>query len=259
MGAILDVKFNEFASEYAGSGRYTPDLDDMADAARDMCWAGFGIVDDGTGEPLQDWDSRGYYNCDCSENLIRVNAEAAHSAFKAAGVETHEWNGWIVWDASNRAGHEIAHSIGRGLGGYPSLDDERLSELEWDKACAMIADLYTLPEGVEPDDVIREMPEVPHCSNCSSCDVEDAMASLQYSQCMDCDTWIKTGEYPCDRVCYDCADRGQEGDCECIPEYVNTMRHMSLYPTVADLREIQRGCEVCYPIRWPHGGAKLGI
>ncbi|MEV8022465.1 hypothetical protein AB0O76_40470 [Streptomyces sp. NPDC086554] len=257
---ILDVKFNEFAREYAErQPYYRHSLDDFAEEAREMCWAGFGLVDDGTGEPLETWSEYGYYNCDCRENLLRVNYESAREAFKSAGVETHEVNGWLVWDASNRAGHEIARSIGRALGGYPVLDDERLSDLEWDNAVKMIEDLYRLPGGVTGDDVIRQMPEVPHCSNCSSCDVEDALASLEYSQCMDCDEWIKTGEYPSDRVCYDCADREQEGECECIPVYVDTMRHMSRYPTVGDLREVQRGCETCSPVRWPHGGFKLGI
>ncbi|GAA4104847.1 hypothetical protein [Streptomyces hundungensis] len=260
MNVILDVKFNEFAREFGEVERgYLGTLDDMAEAARVMGWAGFGMVDDGTGEPLEDWQEFHYYNCDCSENLIRVNAQAAHAAFKAAGVETFEWRGWIVWDASRQAGHEIARNIGGGLADYPILDDEQLSKLEWDNACAMIDDRYTLPEGVEASDVVRKMSEVPHCSNCSSCDVEEAMALLEYSQCMDCSTWIKTGEYPSERVCYDCADREQESDCECIPNYVHSLRHMSLYPIASDLREIQRGCETCYPVRWPHGGAKLGI
>ncbi|MFD7162806.1 hypothetical protein [Streptomyces violascens] len=262
MAVILDVKFDEFAKEYAERDRgysYRSVLEDMAHVARDFAWAGFGMVNDGTGEPLEDWTDGWYYNCVCRENRIRVNAEATRAAFGSAGVDTFEWRGWIVWDASNPAGHAIAESVGRTLGDYPILDDERLSELEWDNACAMIDDLYTLPEGVEASDVIQKMPEVPHCSNCSSCDVEDAIAELEYSQCMDCATWIKTGEYRSERVCYDCADCEREGDCECIPNYVDGLRRMSLYPTASDLREIQRGCETCYPVRWPHGRAKLGV
>ncbi|MFI6685003.1 hypothetical protein [Streptomyces sp. NPDC050485] len=258
MSVIIGAKFNDFAREYADCQPwYRHTLDEMAEAARDMCWAGFGIVDDGTGEPLEDWNSRGYYNCDCRENLLRVNAEATYAAFKDAGVDTHEWNGWIVWDASNPKGHAIAEQIGRSLAGYPILDDERLSELEWDNACAMIADLYTLPEGVEPDDLIRIMPEVPHCSNCSSCDVEDAMETLGYLQCQDCNTWLKTEIEGA--MCHDCTEREREGECECVPAYVDTLKHVGAYATMRDVREIQRGCETCYPVRWPHGGAKLGI
>ncbi|MFJ7901866.1 hypothetical protein ACIQ6V_15480 [Streptomyces sp. NPDC096198] len=262
MTMILDVKFDEFTKEYAERDRgysYRSVLEDMADAARDFAWAGLGLVDDGTGEPLEYWTDGWYYNCDCRENFIRVNSESTLAAFMDAGVETYEWRGWIVWDASNPAGYEIARSVSSSLADYPCLDDERLSSLEWDNACAMIDDWYTLPEGVEAADVVREMPEVPFCSNCSSCDVEEGLASLGYSQCMDCSSWIKTGEYPSDRVCYSCAEREQEGSCECIPSYVDGLRHMSLYPTASDLREIQRGCETCYPVRWPHGGAKLGV
>ncbi|GGX07982.1 hypothetical protein [Streptomyces noursei] len=258
MDVILDVKFNEFAREYAERERGYPNtLNDMADAAREMCWAGFGMVDDGTGEPLEDWQACYYYNCDCQENLRKVNAEVTHAAFKSAGVETFEWRGWIVWDASNQAGHEIARSIGNGLAHYPILDDERLSEIEWDNACEMIADLYTLPEGVEPDDLIRIMPEVPHCSNCSSCDVEDAMETLGYLQCQDCNAWLKTAIEGA--MCHECTEREQEGECECVPAYVHTLKHVGAYATMGDIREIQRGCETCYPVRWPHGGAKLGI
>ncbi|WP_370422461.1 hypothetical protein AB8O64_29680 [Streptomyces sp. QH1-20] len=259
MSVIIDVKFNDFAREYADTSRYAPDLYDMAELAIDFGWRGFGMVDDGTGEPLTVWDFHNYYECDCSENRIRVNCESALSAFKAAGVETYSHKGWIVWDASSRAGHEIARKISASLAHYPVLDDERLSEIEWDNAVRMIEDLYRLPDDVTADDVIREMPEVPHCSNCSSCDVEEALASLGYSQCMDCSTWIKTDEYPSGRVCYDCAERERERDCECIPNYVDGLRHMGLYPAASDLREIQRGCETCYPVRWPHGGAKLGV
>ncbi|MEU1071583.1 MULTISPECIES: hypothetical protein [unclassified Streptomyces] len=259
MNVILDVKFNEFAREYADSSRYAPDLYDMAQLAIDFGWRGFGMVDDGTGEPLTVWDVHNYYDCDCSENRIRVNCESALAAFKAAGVDTYSHKGWIVWDAASRAGHEIARKISAALADYPILDDERLSELEWDNACAMIADLYSLPEGIEPDDVIRQMPEVPSCSNCSRCDVDEALASLGYGQCMDCSAWVKTCVDPSEHVCYDCAEREQEGDCQCVPAYVDALRHMGLYPTVSDLREIQRGCEDCYPVRWPHGGAKLGI
>ncbi|MFD7017235.1 hypothetical protein [Streptomyces sp. NPDC059928] len=261
-GAIIDIKFSDFAKEFAERDRgYSSRsvLEDMVDAARDFAWAGFGLVDDGTGEPLEDWTDGWYYNCDCRETRIRVNAEATRAAFKSAGVETFEWRGWIVWDASNRAGREIARSIGSSLADYPILDDERMSELEWDNACSLIDDLYTLPEGVEASDVIGAMDEVPYCSNCSTCDVEGALAWLEYSQCKDCSAWIKSGEYPSDRVCYDCANREQEGECECIPSYVDGLRHMNLYPTASDLREIQRGCETCYPVRWPDGGAKLGI
>ncbi|MGK5627026.1 hypothetical protein [Streptomyces sp. URMC 123] len=259
MTVILDVKFNDFARDCAKRQlEYGYSLDEMAEDARGMCWAGFGIVDDGTGEPLEDYRPFGYYNCDCQENPVRVNAEATRAAFKAAGVETHEVNGWIVWDASNPAGHSVADSIACHLADYAVLDDERLSDLQWDNACAMIDSLYDLPEGVEADDLIRVMPEVPHCRNCSSWDAEGAMASLGYSQCMDCSAWLKMDGYPpSDRVCYDCAEHEQEGDCECIPEYVNSLRHMSLYPTASDLREIQRGCLTCYPIRWPHG-TKMG-
>lgn len=265
---VLNFKWDEFAWEYAdgayhsyGGGWYgTHGRYDMQEETERVATArGFGLIDGGDGNPLEWWFSNGYYNCDCWEISIRVNHESAVAAFEAAGVECWEWRGYTAYDASSRRGREIAAEIGGSLAGYPILDDERMSELEWDAAVEYINDQYTLPEGIEADDVIREMPEVPFCSNCSSCDVEDALASLEYSQCMDCDTWIKTGEYPSKRVCYDCAEREQEGDCECVLVYVDTMRHIALYPTVSDLREIQRGCETCYPIRWPYSGANVEV
>ncbi|MFD9561542.1 hypothetical protein [Streptomyces sp. NPDC059994] len=250
MDVILDVKFNEFAREFAERQPwYRNSLDDMAEAAREMCWAGFGLVDDGTGEPLESWDSRGYYNCDCRENPLRVNAESTHAAFKDVGMETHEWNGWIVWDASNKAGHEVARQIGGALADCPVLDEERLSELEWDNACTMIADLHKLPDGIEPDEVLREMPEVPHCSNCSSCDIDGALTSLGYQECIDCDTWLKTDMNGA--MCHDCTELEQEGECECLGDYVNTLKHLGVYATTADIRVVQRACGDCYPVIWP--------
>ncbi|WP_159395242.1 hypothetical protein [Streptomyces albireticuli] len=265
---VIDFKWDEFAWNYAdhayhsyGGGWYgTHGRYDMKAEAESAATArGFGLIDGGNGNPLEWWSLNGYYSCDCGLIRTRVNYENAVKTFELAGVECWEWRGYVAYDASSRRGREIAAEIGASLTGYPVLDDERLSELEWDAAVEYINDQCGLPEGVDAADVLREMPEVPPCMHCFSCDAEDVLTSFGYSSCMDCSAWIKADGYPVERVCYDCADREQEGDCSCIPNYVDTLRHMSLYPTASDLREIQRGCETCYPIRWPHGDAKVGM
>ncbi|WP_424214758.1 hypothetical protein ACN20G_23320 [Streptomyces sp. BI20] len=254
MSVIIDIKFSEFAREYAERQRWSDDiLEDFAQAAREACFGGFGIVSgDGMGTPLEAYNCRGYYGCDCTENLAKVNAEETLAAFKRAGVDTYEYDGWIMWDASNAKGHAIAESIGNTLSDYPVLNDEMLSDLEWENACKVVEDLYTLPDGVEVGDVINAMPEVPFCSNCASCDVPDALESLGYVQCSgdNCEEWFKADDNTTERLCYECADYEQEGECECVPVYVDTLKHMSLYPTPADIREIKRGCETCYPVLW---------
>ncbi|WP_327377645.1 hypothetical protein OG393_29075 [Streptomyces sp. NBC_01216] len=252
-------RISRFAREYAersphtyGGGEFgTYGMWDMRGSAESLTVAkGFGLIEDADGAPLSDWDSRGYYGCDCTERTNRVNAEVAHAAFEAAGVEHWEWRGMIAFDAGDIRGLRIARQISDCLAGWSILDDDRHSELEWDDACKMIEDQYTLPEGVEAGDVINKMPEVPHCSNCSSCDVDDAMEALGYLQCQDCDTWLKTETEGA--MCRDCTEREEEGECTCVASYVDTLKHTGTYATMADVRTIQRSCDTCYPEIWPH-------
>ncbi|MFJ7205592.1 hypothetical protein ACIQWR_18895 [Streptomyces sp. NPDC098789] len=252
-------RISRFAREYAekslhsyGGGEHGMyGMWDMRESAKGLTVAkGFGLIEDSDGSPLSDWDSRDYYNCDCQEIPIRVNAEAAHAAFEAAGVEHWEWRGLVAFDAGDIRGLKIARQISNRLAGYPILDDDRLSDLEWDNACEMIANLYTLPEGVEPGDVINEMPEIPHCSNCSSCDVEDAVESLGYRKCGDCDEWLSTEKSGV--LCWDCTEDYAEGGCECLSVYVDTLKHCGSYGSVAEVKFMVRACNTCSRARYPY-------
>ncbi|MGW5397830.1 hypothetical protein [Streptomyces sp. NPDC003952] len=252
-------RISRFAREYAERSPHTYGggelgmygMWDMRDSAEGLTVAkGFGLIEDSDGSPLSDWNSGGYYNCDCRENVIRVNAEAAHAAFDAAGVEHWDWRGLVAFDAGDIRGLRIARQISNKLAGYPILDDERLSELEWDGACAMIADQYTLPTGVEPGDVINNMPEVPHCSNCSSCEVGDAMGYLGYQKCLHCDEWLKTEK--ASALCWGCTEDYAEGDCDCLSVYVDTLKHSGSYASVAEVKVMMRACVKCSRARYPY-------
>ncbi|OEV13215.1 hypothetical protein [Streptomyces nanshensis] len=273
---ILDFKFNDLARSFAdthgyGGGLYgTHGMDEMRDDAEELTVArGFGLISgDAMDQPLPAAPGGFFYGHECERIRYQANAETVTAGFERIGVECWEWRGYIAFDASSAKGRKLAEEYGDALAAYPILDEERVSELEHEAACHLVEQEIRLPDGVNAEDVLSELPETPYCADCGTGDLTDAMDKLGYTQCADCEEWLKTETTGA--LCYDCADAYSEPDCECVSTYVDTMRHLSThvdttrlplrllsssYPTESDVREIQRGCENCYPAIYPYAVA----
>jgi hypothetical protein len=252
---IVDFKFNEMAIEYAvrhgyGAGECGGHgLVAMRESMENYtAGKGFGFIDDGLGEPLQAYEQwTGYYQCECVERVVKVNSETALSLFKEAGVETWDWKGMLVFDASKRKGREIAQQITNSLYDYPLLSDDRHSELEWDDAVSWVESL-NIPDGIDAGDVVNLLSEIPHCGHCSSIDEDDVIEVLKemgWRRCADnCGDWLKTEKE--DALCYDCAESASVVPaCEHVFLTIDTAKHNGFFLTEQDMRKADEACEDC--------------
>lgn len=90
------------------------------------------------GDWLIAWASSNY-----SETVVRANCIAIQRALSDGNFEVETFKGplagvygeWILVDPANTVAVEIAESILAELEDYPVVDDEVLSELEYDEAC----------------------------------------------------------------------------------------------------------------------------
>ncbi|MFD3422142.1 hypothetical protein [Streptomyces decoyicus] len=256
---ILDFKFNETARNFAETHGYGGGMHGLCgmyemkeDAEQFTVARGFGLIDtNGLNDLLTSDPGEYFYGHECERIRRQVNAETAQGAFAEIGVECWDWRGFLAFDASSARGRVLADRIGASLAGYPVLDEERVSDLEWEAARSLIQQEIDLPEDLDADDVIRKMPETPYCADCGVSGIEDAMKALGYRECVDCHQWLKTSLDGA--MCHECAESEAEAECECIPVYVDTMRHHGTYATRNDVTEILRGCESCYYAVHPYG------
>ncbi|WP_158516381.1 hypothetical protein, partial [Kitasatospora sp. MBT66] len=115
--------------------------------------------------------------------------------------------GWIMYDADAPTAVALAERITGTLHGYPLLDDDDHSEREH---AAMLAEIDqempgTYPDDVDASDVFREL-GCPELGRITSDDVTDAMQSLGYTPCSDCDEWLTPMTTRCgEPLCRDCA------------------------------------------------------
>ncbi|MFB6881386.1 hypothetical protein ACFCY8_11175 [Streptomyces noursei] len=256
---IIDFKFNETARNFAETHGYGGGMHgqcgmyEMREYAENFTVArGMGLIETaGFNELLEGDPGEYFYGHECARIRRKANAEAAMAMFEAIGVECWEWRGFLAFDASSARGCAVAERIGVSLSDYPTLDDMRVSELEWDAARTLVEQEIRLPDGVNADDVMREMSEIPYCAECGISGLEDAMNALGYRECADCEEWVKSALDGA--LCHDCTDSYAETDCECVSLYVDTLRHNGSFATGNDVREIQRGCESCYAEMYPYG------
>ncbi|GGX51626.1 hypothetical protein [Streptomyces noursei] len=252
---IIDCKFNETARTFAETHGYGGGFFGecgMYEMQDSTVARGFGLIEiNGADDLLTSDPGDHFYGHECERIRRRVNAETAKAEFDAIGVQCWDWRGFVAFDASSPRGRALADQIGGALADYPVLDDERVSELEWDAARTVIEQAISLPDGVDADDVLREMPETRYCGQCGTSGIEDAMQALGYRECAECEEWIKSSLDGA--MCHDCAESEAEPECDCVPVYIDTMRHNGTYATRRDVNEILRGCESCYYAMHPYG------
>lgn len=256
---IVDFKFNETARAYAekhgyGGGLYGEcGMYAMREYAQYFTLArGIGLIEiNGADDLLPAEPGNTFHGHECERIRRQVNAEAARAEFERLGIECWDWRGHFAFDASSALARALADQIGASLASYPVLDEERLSEREWEAARALVKQEINLPEGIDADDVIGMMPEVRYCPSCGTSGIEDAMNALGYAECVSCHEWLKTDTD--NAVCYACAEAEAEPDCECVPAYIEVKRGMNEYPAKRAIHEILRGCERCYAALHPHG------
>ncbi|MFI2609676.1 hypothetical protein [Kitasatospora sp. NPDC018619] len=171
-------------------------------------WARIGMVLDGTGALLE--DGEGWHQHESDAIRAQSNWQAACRIMgDAAGECGALWDTCgegIIYDADSFLAADAARRIADSLAAYPFLDEADHGEREW---AAMVEEIegspLTLPDGVDGEDVLRELP-CPSLGEITMSMVEDVLSSMGYVECSDCSEWLtvadaRTGE----PLCRDCA------------------------------------------------------
>ncbi|MFE2104431.1 hypothetical protein ACFXAF_00950 [Kitasatospora sp. NPDC059463] len=171
-------------------------------------WARIGMVMDGTGALLE--DGEGWHQHESEAVRAQSNWQAACRIMAdAAGECGGLWDTLgegIAYDADSFLASDAARRIADSLAGYPLLDEDDHSTREH---AAMVEEIegspVTLPDGVDGEDILREL-DCPTPGDITMAMIEDALETLGYVACSDCDKWLTPMTTRCgELLCRDCA------------------------------------------------------
>ncbi len=238
---------------------YRYDLDEAEAFAEDRYWQGFAFVMTGDGGPFSMSDE--YVSGHECEHFRQVsNAEEAQKILtEATGQYLDSWAvfdefaGCLAYDYANDRAREAAEGIRNRLADYPLLNDEDYGEREREAAIRSLAEQHKLENDVA-EELLIQLHSMNYgdtelfCGNCGTIrahdDVPDAMASIGYHKCVDCDEWLKTDlEKP---LCYDCARSYRSRDCGCVAEWVDHAERIGRIVDRATVKSWRMSCGQCY-------------
>lgn len=202
---------------------------DAAQFVSENGWTGFGLVmNPGGYVPYVELDNyvTGNYcghaldtsNC---EAIGAILAELIPGADPHDGTASSQWSHGIAYDYGNPKIRKAVEEIEASLSDYPSLNDDRFSEIEYENALEVLVKCYDIPEEIAPD-IMRALHAAGHgdCFDCESIDVDQALTDAGYRRCDECEkTVIHTTQD--DALCRGCASAETDHEnCECISVYV---------------------------------------
>ncbi|MFC0547062.1 hypothetical protein [Kutzneria chonburiensis] len=232
------------------------------DFAEDQDWYGFAFVLGSDGSPLSLSDEYiSGHECEYIRELS--NAEEAQKILTEAtgsyantGAVFEEFAGCLAYDYTNEKAREAAEGIGNRLSSYGFLNEEDCGEREREAAIRYLKEAYGIEDELA-DELLTELHSEGHgdtevfCGNCGTIrtheDVPDAMASIGYHKCAECDEWLKTDAE--NVLCFDCAAAERTADCKCVPNFVAARKETGRVIEKWELREILLGCDSCYGTR----------
>lgn len=226
-------------------------------------WGGFGLVMDASG-PVPADPSEGYGPFS-TYALEKTNWDAIREALnevseQGQGYEWAEWEGSIAYDYSNNALREVVENIETSLAGYPLLDDEAFSEMEYENALEYLEENLELPDILDASDVLSKIHELGYGDDPDdwSDAVERALDELGWRECAECSTVLNT--LLKDALCRECAESYEpvcEGECTSV---VVESTYVYGFMTGRSIEAITCQCECgcgglclpCYEEKYPY-------